>query len=466
MVRRPIGVYKHPWDAMQIQAPRNVLAESSIDMWALSYANPEAAKEVFLGQFLDAVEDNLPCMREDGVMNMVAADGSECGTSISWCFPFFCASSIYNRTRDIAWLQQLYPRLNALLRWTLAHRVDSDGFVVGKCSWETGMDTSKRFQIQQPTGGELVEFLRLVELQAAASQAAGILSRFAALVSDTENISQWQQLQQVYAGKTQQLWKDDWFHDFDTRTMQLVTAAERDPSQASPAFCGVATENRKKLILPTLRKMYDKMQAQAQNTESSADDALNWSSFVLPFLESAWTAGDRELASITVESICDRIYSSMDRRSVDALSGAAHPRLGWPGVSCEVWGAHGAFGGEVYGWGAVMPAHIIRNLFGFRETDDAGQFMLSPGFGSLAQPGRQYGIAGLLYGSQKIGLHFTVVDASHLSAELELPESAQIQSITSTSGQSLQFERNEVRWQFTAKNHESYVVKLSGFSKM
>jgi hypothetical protein len=466
IVRRPIGVYRHRWDAMQIQAPRNVLAESSIDMWALSYANPETAKEVFLGQFLDALKENIPCMREDGVMNMVAADGSECGTSISWCFPFFCAASIYNRTRDLTWLRELYPRLSAFLRWTLAHRVDSDRFVVGKCSWETGMDTSKRFQIQQPTGGELVEFLRLVELQAAASQAAGILSHFAALVSDTENISRWQHLQQVYAEKTQQLWKDDWFHDFDTRTAQLVTRAERDPSQAAPAFCGIATETQKKLILPTLRKMYDKMQAQAQNAESSADDALNWSSFVLPFLESAWSSGDRELASMTVESICDRIYSSMDRRSVNVLSGAAQPKLGWPGVSCEVWGGHGAFGGEVYGWGAVMPAHIIRNLIGFRETDDAAQFVLSPGFGSLlAQPGRQYGIASLPYANKKLGLHFTFLDTGNLSGELDLPESVEILSITNTSGQSLRFERNETLWRFKAENHESYVLRLSGFSK-
>jgi len=43
MVRRPIGIYKHSWDAMQIQAPRTVLAESSIDMWALSYADAAAA---------------------------------------------------------------------------------------------------------------------------------------------------------------------------------------------------------------------------------------------------------------------------------------------------------------------------------------------------------------------------------------------------------------------------------------
>jgi hypothetical protein len=457
MVRRPIGVYKHAWDAMQIQAPRNVLAETSIDMWALSYADPASAKEVFLGQFLDAVEDNIPCMREDGVMNMVAADGSECGTSISWCFPFFCAESIYNRTRDLAWLRQLYPRLSALLRWTLKHRTDSDSFVVGKCSWETGMDTSKRFQIQQPTGGEVVEFLRLVELQAAASQAAAILARFAVLVSDNENIPQWKHLQQTYADKTQQLWKDDWFHDFDSRSMQLVLTAERDPSQAAPAFCGIASEDQKKKILPTLRKMYERMQAQKQVPESSADDALSWSSFVLPFLESAWSAGDKELASSTVEAICDRIYSSMDRRSL-----AQHPRLGWPGASCEIWGAHGAFGGEVYGWGAVMPAHIIRNLLGFRETEEAGKFVLSPGFGPLlAGADKQYGIKDLLYAKKNLSIHFTFQDERSLLAELDLSEAVQALSVMDLSGKPLKTERNGSRWQFKAENFAGYVVKLS-----
>lgn len=466
MVRQPIGVYKHAWDAMQIQAPRNVLAESSIDMWALSYGNHELAKEVFLGQFLDAVEENIPCMREDGVMNMVAADGSECGTSISWCFPFFCAESIYNRTRDLAWLREIYPHLSALLRWTLAHRVDAEGFVVGKCSWETGMDTSKRFQIQQPTGGELVEFLRLVELQAAASQAAGILSRFAALVSDNVSVQQWQRLRQVYAEKTQQLWKDDWFHDFDTRSMRLVTSADRDPSQAAPAFCGVATDEQKKLIQPTLRRMYERMQAQKQKPESSADDALNWSSFVLPFLESAWSSGDRELASMTVEAICDRIYSSMDRREVYSSADGKHPRLGWPGVSCEIWGEHGAFGGEVYGWGAVMPAHIVRSLIGFRETNDVDQFILSPGFGPLLSgAGKRYGIADLQYARQKLSISFTLQNDRSLLTELTLPESIQIASITNGDGRSLPLEHNGEQWQFRAQNNVRYLIKLAGFSE-
>ena len=465
MVRRPIGLYKHPWDAMQIQAPRNVLAETSMDMWALSYANPTMAKEVFLGQFLDAIEDNVPCMREDGVMNMVAADGSECGTAISWCFPFFCAESIYNRTRDLAWLRQLYPRLSAFLRWTLRHRTDSGGFVIGKCSWETGMDTSKRFQIQQPTGAELVEFLRLVELQAATSQAGAILARFADLISDQKSIPEWQRIQKNFAAKTQQLWEGDWFHDFDTRSMKLVNVPERDPSQAAPAFCGIATESQKKQLLPTLRKMYEDMLAQAQIPESSADNALNWSSFVLPFLESAWSSGDSELASKTVENICERIYASMDRRVL--RTDAKAPRLGWPGTSCEIWGAHGAFGGEVYGWGAVMPAHIIRNLIGFRETEAVDQIILSPGFSPLLSgTGKQYGISRLPYGRQWISLHFTFENDRNLRAEIELPQDVRVLSVTEIDGQPKRVEREGGRWQFKAANFGRYRVKFAGLSRL
>ena len=464
MVRRPIGVYKHPWDAMQIQAPRNVLAETSIDMWALSYAQPELAKSVFLGQFLDALEDNIPCMREDGVMNMVAADGSECGTSISWCFPFFCAASIYDRTQDLEWLRQLYPRLCALLRWTLAHRTDSAGFVVGKCSWETGMDASKRFGIEQPTGGELVDFLRLVELQAAASHAGATLARFAKIVSDRGNIEKWQDVQQDYAAKTQQLWKDDWFHDFDMRTMKLVEITERDPSQAAPAFCGIATGRQKKDILRTLQKMYADMEAQTRQDLLWADFPLGWSSFVLPYLESAWSAGDGELASRTVESICNRIYTSMDRHSIEDKLGSAgsRPRLGWPGVSCEVWGAHGAFGGEVYGWGAVMPAHIIRNLIGFRETEIAYRVVFAPGFGAiLSGPGKKYGIAGLTYANQRFNLHFTFIDDRRMDAEFVSIGLLHVVTVVDADGRPVPVKRTGSSARFQVENFARYVVALA-----
>lgn len=454
--RGPIGVYKHPWDAMQIQAPRNVLAETSIDSWALSYADPEVGKTMFAGQFLDALKPNIPCMREDGVMNMVAADGSECGTAISWCFPFFCGASIFDRTRDLEWLARVYPGLARLLRWTLANRRDSGGFLVGKCSWETGMDASRRFQIHQATGGELVEFIRLVELQAAAAHAGATLERFAKLVGDEPSVAEWQQIHRMYSAKTEKLWKDNWFHDFDTRKMQLVTWGERDPAQAAPAFCGIATAEQKRAMLPVLHEMYDRSLRPNQKS-AGWDDPLAWSPFVLPYLESLWAADDRRLACEVVDTIAGRIYRSMDRRSLGT------EKLGWPGVSCEIWGAQGAFGGEGYGWGAVMPAHIIRNVIGFRETEDAVRVWICPNFPiALARGGKQYAVAGLNYGSDRANVHFRFADEQQVQVAILWSGARRVGSVQSSQGRAVQASFSGAECQFEAKNHERYLLELSG----
>ena len=326
------------------------------------------------------------------------------------------------------------------------------------------MDTSKRFQIQQPTGGEAVEFLRLVELQAAASQAGGILAHFASVLGDQENKPEWQRLQKEYAEKTQQLWKGDWFRDFDARASKLVESADRDPSQAAPAFCGIATDEQNKAMLSTLRAMYERMQKNRDRPESSVDEALNWSSFVLPFVESAYAAGDRPLASATVQAICERIYNGMDRRSLQN-SDAPQAPLGWPGTSCEVWGAHGAFGGEVYGWGAVMPAHIIRNLLGFRETEEADQFVLSPGFGpGLAVSGKRYALDGLPYAGKSLGVGYAFSNEKQLNAELRLPAEARLVYVTDADGKAMKFSRKGNLWEISIENYGQYHVKVEGLA--
>jgi hypothetical protein len=463
MVRRPAGVYKHRWDAMQIQAPRNVLAETSIDMWALSYADPETAKAVFLGQFLDALEDNIPCMREDGVMNMVAVDGSECGTSISWCFPYFCAASIFDRTRDVLWVRAVYPRMARLLRWTLANRRDAGGFLIGKCSWETGMDASKRFLIQQPTGGELTEFVRLVELQAAAAQAGAILARFARLAGDAASVREWEEVTRTYTAKTQELWSGDWFHDFDTRSNQLATSAGRDPAQAAPAFCGLANEEQKRRMVPTLRKFFDDSKALGRQPASGWDDGLAWSSLMLPYVESIWSTGEGELAAQVVATIADRIYTSMDRRSVEAEMPESRPRLGWPGVSCEIWGAHGAFGGEGYGWGAVMPAHIIRSIAGFRETEDPDKVWLCPNLiTEMMKPGTRYAIQALRHGDDTLDLALHVVDPQRVRVEGRWRGHTRTTSVAGANSKPVELSASGINWHFEAQNHSRHLLTLSG----
>lgn len=404
IVRRPLGVYKHPWDGMQIQAPRNVLAETSLDMWALSYADPDTARTVLLGQFQDALAANLPCMRENGAMNMVAADGSACGTSIAWCYPFFCIESVLRRGDDAVFARAIYPQLARFLRWTLAHRADRDGYIVGKCSWETGMDASSRFQIAQPTGAESIEFIRVVELQAATAHAAGVLSDLAAAQQLQQDAAEWRQLQAIYTAKTQALWNgSDWFEDFDARDQKPIAPPpptgdrlNREVGQAAPVFLGQATAAQTAAMLPLLREY-----------PSHPAYYLEWPSLVLPYLESLWTAGDRALAAEVVAGIAERVFASTDRREI------GHG-LGWPGVSCEMWGLEGAHGGEGYGWGATLPAHILRSIVGFRES--ATGLELCPNLpAALALPGKRYAVRNLQFRGDVLDLEYRVLHGGRIA---------------------------------------------------
>jgi hypothetical protein len=474
MVRQPVGIYKHPWDAMQIQAPRTVLAETSIDMWALSYADPAAAKKVILGVFANAPTDGVPCSREDGEMNMVAADGAECGTSISWCYPFLCAASIWARHPDRLWLSNLYLHLVRFLRWTLQNRTDRDGFVTGKCSWETGMDTSTRFLIQQPTGGELIEFLRIVELQAATSHAAGILVQFADVLGHSSSRAEWVRIQQLYAAKTQSLWKEDWFYDFDTRNGQLVTSVARDVGQVAPVVCGIATGEQQQKMLPTLRKFFADSLAGHLSNPGFEDwqDGLHWSSLVLPYVESLWLAGELELVSEVVHAIADRVYATTDRRSLALASPNSNvpadpPKLGWPGISCEVWGAHGAYGGEGYGWGAVLPAHIIRNLIGFRDPRQPGELPLSPNLpDSFMVSGKIYAVRNLQHRGASLNLKIRVLNQRQVQVEGVWSGSARSIAVEDTSGAGVPLQAAGSSWKFEAINHHQYFVRIAGTSEV
>jgi hypothetical protein len=129
MVRRPIGIYRHEWDGMQIQAPRVVLAEAAIDALLLSYADAELAQRLLLGAFADAPAPNVPCSREDGSYNMVAADGTVCGTAPAWGYPWLVLNWLYDLRPDRGWLAAIYPHLAAYLDWWLAERRDGAGWL-------------------------------------------------------------------------------------------------------------------------------------------------------------------------------------------------------------------------------------------------------------------------------------------------------------------------------------------------
>jgi hypothetical protein len=283
------------------------------------------------------------------------------------------------------------------------------------------------------------------------------------LVQDDASIREWKQVQETFAKNTQQLWKGDWFHDFDTRSMELVTTTPADPSQAAPAFCGVATEDQKRRILLTLRGMFEQIRAKDATVDGDGSDALNWSSFILPYLESLWSVGDRALAAQVVAATAARIYKSMDRTAEPAQRGTdIYSGLGWPGVSCEIWGNKGAFGGEGYGWGAVMPAHIIRTLIGFRETEIPGKVVICPNLPpSLGDEGKQYGIQGLNYRTTRLSLKYSLLNQGRLMVDMECSGGIQVRSVFDEAGNALEVKRSAAQWQFEAKNHNAYTVQLS-----
>jgi hypothetical protein len=85
----PGGVFTDVWPAWMIQWPRAVVAEGTLDVARLAYADPQLALRAALSLFRDTTADNIPCIFQHGEPNMVAADGSVCGTSPAWCVPFY-----------------------------------------------------------------------------------------------------------------------------------------------------------------------------------------------------------------------------------------------------------------------------------------------------------------------------------------------------------------------------------------
>ncbi len=272
-IRPSAGIIPTPWDGMQCQAPRTVLAEAAMDILFLSYANPDLAAEVILGHFESSPHPHLPCMREDGSYNMVADDGQICGTAPEWGFPLWCCDQLFRRTGDMHWLRRLYPKVAAYMRWWLEHRTDDEGWLVYACSWESGQDVSSRFGPQQ-TGGTIIQHVRPVDLQASMVQGAEILARWAMLLlydspaqSDAGATSlaklaladeppfdfageaaYWQQIADEFTVKTRLMWRDGWFRDYDSVAQEW--SSQRDVMHLAPVFCGASDGGHDRTIAP------------------------------------------------------------------------------------------------------------------------------------------------------------------------------------------------------------------------
>ncbi len=411
MMRPPSGIIPHVWDAMQIQAPRTVLAEAAMDTLFLSYADPELAAGVILGHFESSPRPNLPCMREDGSFNMVADDGQICGTAPEWGFPLWCCDQIFRRTGDREWLRHLYPCAAAYLRWWLQYRSDAEGWLGYACSWESGQDVSTRFGPQQ-TGGTIIQHVRPVDLQASVAQGATILARWATVLAEEDQpendayqteAQRWVSVADDFTAKTRLMWHNGWFRDYDSVAQEW--SAEQDAMHLSPVFCGVADAGQIEHLRPALA------QPPGNNPYWRP---LSWPPILMTVAEAARSVGMLPEAADLAYRFIDASYRSLDSRARDEYGNI-------PGVTREnrriivagKWGETGYVnsGIEGYGWGALSIFLVIRSIMGLKE-EEAGALTVAPMLPqSLRRPGASYKLGPLPWGEHMLTMECTVKDA-------------------------------------------------------
>ena len=406
MARPPQGVFGRRWDGMQVQAPRVVLAETALDALALGWADPAVAREILLECLRAAPRPNVPCMREDGSYNMVADDGSVCGTGPEWGWPFAVVDALWRASHDRLWLAEMYERLAAYVDWWMAQRRDSRGGLVHACSWESGQDVSARFG-EQRTGGSSVRHIRPVDLAAAMVQAAGLLSEWAATLAREEEVARWQAMAGLLSAHVAGMWQDGWFRDEDT--WRRTWSGIRDPMHLAPLMCGLATPEQ----IAALRPVFA-----ALPPHGGVWPPLAWPPVAYTALEAAQAADLPERAAEMAAEIVDRAWRRMDARGVE-------PDGALPGVTREFWpegGVKTSAGIEGYGWGALTVHLLIRHLVGLRvlAPDHFTLALALPAM--LRRPGARYVIGPLPLGSGALAITFGVPDeaADHVDIELAL----------------------------------------------
>jgi len=413
LVQPPGGIFADVWPSWMVAWPRVVFAEGTLDMLRLGYADPALAQRAVLTLLRDSPEPNLPCVFRGGEYNMVAADGSRCGTSPAWCLPFLNLQLLYLRTLDYEWLAQIYPHLARYVEWWLEHRTDADGWLVYKCTWESGEDGNPRLD---PTGSgdaDVSLCVRPVELQATLAHAAGVLAFFASELS--LDAQPWRAVETEYRERTAQLFVAaegrfrDWLiaenrpqTDCPDRPYWGIDPCRTSAQSLTPLLIG--------LTLP-----------ETEIWRHASPPWTWWPSWTWSLVESAAAAGlysgVGELAYATI----DRVYRVTTRRELGNL------RRPMPGCSPEFWPEDWTtYGGsDAYGWGATTANLLIRHLLGFKESvqTDGWVVDLTPSFPStLLVPGAEYGIQRLNYRGRHFDLTYTVIDQDRLRASFELPD--------------------------------------------
>ena len=404
------GIFRDVWPSWMAAWPRVVLAEGILDMVRLAYADPALAQRAVLSLFRDAPQPNVPCVFRGGEYNMVAADGSRCGTSPAWCLPFVHLELLFLRTLDRVWLADIFPFAAAYLRWWLANRTDADGWLVYKCTWESGEDGNPRLD---PTGSgdaDISHRVRPVELQATMAHAANVMAFFATELG--QSAAEWCALEADFRERTRQL-----FDPAEGRYRDWLVADGRfqEPCPERPYWGVDSRRYGAQSLTPLL--IGEPLAADEVWRHAVAPWTL-WPSWTTSLVESAAAAGHFASIGTLAHDTLDRVYRVTTRRDLATL---AKPL---PGSAPEFWPADWRTydGNDAYGWGASTANLLLRHLVGFKESrlTDGWVAELTPALPAvLLEHGARYTVRQIGYRGLSLDLTY-VVEADGVSVELDL----------------------------------------------
>lgn len=454
MLRPPAGVFHDLWPTWQLFRPRVVLAENALDMMRLACADPAAARRALSTAFREAPQANLPCLFANGSLNMVAEGGDACGTSPAWCLPFHCLYLLYLWDPDREWLRTLYPALEAYLDWWLEHRRDEQGWMVYRCTWESGEDGTPRLDWQRTGHRDIAREVRPVELQAAMAHSALLLVRLGRELGRREaELGRWRAVAEEYTRRTRALWDPAQARFRD----QYLAEAPRDGAEAE--YWGARGEESPLQLLPLLYAVATPEQARALAPRLHhflRPPYTWWPSWTFTLAEVARAAGEYQTAARLAHQVLSRVYPALDRRE-GADMGAR------PGTSREWWPddlAQNTVHNECYGWGATTATLFLRHVLGFgpAETTEELAFELVPCLPpGLLRPGRRCGFANLHYRGTRLDLDYQA-DAAGLGARLVAAGAGKV--VVTSGGQELEVSRRDEGFRFRLQQGERHLVQL------
>ncbi|MBV9145834.1 MAG: hypothetical protein JO065_07940, partial [Acidobacteria bacterium] len=127
-----------------------------------------------------------------------------------------------------------------------------------------------------------------------------------------------------------------------------------------------------------------------------------------------------------------------------------------------MWTPAGAGGGEGYGWGAVLPAHIMRNIIGARESEKQDAFWLCPNLpAEFMIPFKRYVLRNWQYGDLKLMIRYSVEsEQGEILADIIGLPAGNRNAVFDQNGKPMQnINAGPTAFSFTAKNRQRYQVK-------